>query len=201
MTIYVCSTNQGKLREFALAAQESAVTGLDLKQFPDLHQVEAPDETGATFEENAAIKATYYSHTSECPVIADDSGLETDALGGAPGIFSARYAGPGASDADNNALLMRNLADKNNRHGRFVCAIALAWRGKLITTVRGTAEGEIMTAPRGSNGFGYDPYFFYPPLGRGFAELEPEAKWQVSHRGHATRALFEYLRTHDGWQL
>lgn len=201
MTIYVCSTNKGKLREFALAARESAVQGLELEQFPGLPQVEAPEETGATFEENAAIKAIYYSRRSDAPVIADDSGLEADALGGAPGIFSARYAGPDASDADNNALLLRSLADKNNRHGRFVCAIALAAAGRLITTVRGTAEGEILSAPRGQNGFGYDPYFFYPPLERGFAELEPAAKWQVSHRGHAARALFEYLHAHGGWQL
>jgi XTP/dITP diphosphohydrolase len=197
MTIYVCSKNAGKLREFALAAHDALLPGLELKQLPRLSAVPAPEETGATFEENAALKAVYYSNFADEPVIADDSGIEADALGGAPGIYSARFAGPHATDADNNALLMERLADRNNRHGRFVCAIALAHQGRLITTVRGTAEGEITEEPRGTNGFGYDPYFFYPPLGAGFAELEPEVKWQVSHRGHAARALFAYLRTHS----
>jgi XTP/dITP diphosphohydrolase len=182
MILYACSTNPGKLGEFVLS-------GLPIEPLPGLREIAAPEETGATFEENAALKAVYYSQFTSEAVFADDSGLEADALGGEPGVFSARYAGENASDAQNNALLLERLQGALNRHGRFVCAIALAQSGHLISTVRGTVEGEILEAPRGTNGFGYDPLFFYPPLKRGFAELSPDEKFQVSHRGKALRAL------------
>jgi XTP/dITP diphosphohydrolase len=186
MILYACSTNPGKLREFVLA-------GLPIEPLPGLREIVAPEETGSTFEENAELKALYYSQFTKEPVFADDSGLEADALGCEPGVFSARYAGENATEAQNNALLLERLKGASNRRGRFVCAIALAQTGRLISTVRGTVEGEILEAPRGANGFGYDPLFFYPPLNCGFAELASEEKFQVSHRGKALRALAAVL--------
>jgi XTP/dITP diphosphohydrolase len=189
MKLFACSTNPGKLREFALAGPE-----FDVETLPSLRSVSPPEETGSTFEANAAIKALYYSHLTDQLVFADDSGLEVDALGGAPGIYSARYAGADATDTANNQLLLERIRDQADRRARFVCAIALARAGKLLHTVRGTVEGEILNAPRGVNGFGYDPLFFYPPGNCGFAELNDEEKFQVSHRGNAVRALFVWLR-------
>lgn len=190
MKLFACSTNQGKLREFALAGGDEFV----VEPLPAIKSVTPPEETGATFEENAAIKALYYSRLTDELVFADDSGLEVDALGGEPGVYSARYAGPGATDAANNALLLERIRHHLNRHARFVCAIALARSGKLLHTVRGTVEGEILDEPRGGNGFGYDPLFFYPPRNCGFAELSGEEKFAVSHRGNALRAAFAWLR-------
>src|SRR5581483_3069348 len=129
-------------------------------------------------------------------VFADDSGLEVEALHGAPGVHSARYAGVGATDAANNALLLRNLQNETNRTARFVCVIALAQEGRMVATCRGTVEGRIRTVPLGSNGFGYDPLFFYPPFARTFAQLSPREKLSVSHRGEALRALFERVALH-----
>jgi XTP/dITP diphosphohydrolase len=191
MKLFACSSNRGKLREFALAGGSE----FTVEPLPNLKTIAPPEETGATFEENAAIKALYYSQFTDELVFADDSGLEVDALGGEPGIFSARYAGPDATDAANNELLLRRLENELNRHGRFVCSIALACSRKLLHTVRGTVEGEILKEPRGNHGFGYDPLFFYPPENCNFAELDGEAKFQVSHRGNAVRALFAWLRT------
>jgi XTP/dITP diphosphohydrolase len=193
MILYACSTNPGKLNEFSLAASDCSVPGPRILLLPDLKRVTPPDETGATFEENAAIKAVYYSGFTEELVFADDSGLEVDALGGEPGVFSARYAGPEATDAANNELLLRKLERESNRHGRFVCAIALAKSGNLLKVVHVAVEGEILEGERGKNGFGYDPVFFYPPLGRGFGELSAEDKFAVSHRGNALRALFAHI--------
>ena len=169
------------------------MAGLQLLPLPDLKRITPPEETGATFEENAAIKAVYYSGFTDELVFADDSGLEVDALGNEPGIFSARYAGAQATDAANNELVLNRLHHQLNRHGRFVCAIALARAGKLITVVQGTVEGEVLEIARGTNGFGYDPLFFYPPLGCAFGELAAEDKFAVSHRGNAVRALFDWL--------
>ncbi len=190
MKLFACSTNKGKLREFALAGGNE----FEVEPLPNIRSVDPPEETGSTFEENAAIKAIYYSRLTDELVFADDSGLEVDALKGEPGVYSARYAGPGASDEDNNALLLSRIRDHVNRHGRFVCSIALARSGKLLHTVRGTVEGEILDEPRGANGFGYDPLFFYPPRHCGFAELSGEEKFAISHRGNAVRALFAWLR-------
>ncbi len=136
------------------------------------------------------MKAIYYSQFTAAPVLADDSGLEVDSLGGEPGIFSARFSGPNAADAANNDLLLERLGPVLNRHGRFVCAIALAQAGHLLTAVQGSAEGEILETPRGTNGFGYDPLFYFPPLARSFGELSSDVKFSVSHRGNAIRALF-----------
>jgi XTP/dITP diphosphohydrolase len=155
-----------------------------------LENIRPPEETGRTFEENATLKAVYYSHFTPEIVLADDSGLEVDVLGGAPGVRSARYSGPNATDEDNNNLLLHNLGSTTARSARFVCVVALARAGEILRTARGTVEGEILRTPRGANGFGYDPLFFYPPLNRSFAELTPDEKLSISHRGKALRTLF-----------
>jgi XTP/dITP diphosphohydrolase len=126
-------------------------------------------------------------------VFADDSGLEVDALGGAPGVYSARYAGLPANDQENNRLLLDNLRGQHSRSGRFVCAIALARGGRILLTSRGTVEGEILEAPRGTEGFGYDPLFYSPETGSSFAEASRQQKFKVSHRGRAFRALLQQI--------
>ena len=193
MLVYACSSNPGKLREFALAARESNVRDMVIEPLPGLKQIEPPAENGTSFEENAVAKALYYSQHTREMVLADDSGLEVDALGGAPGVYSARYAGPEATDEANNNLLLRNLENVESRAARFICVLAVARQGEVITTAQGAAEGEILRIRCGSGGFGYDPLFFYPPLNRSFAELVPEEKFAVSHRGKALRALFRRL--------
>ncbi len=186
-----CATgNPGKLREFHLAGE---VLGIDVEPLAGLKALPAPEETGSTFEENASIKAAYYSGFTTELLFADDSGLAVDALGGEPGVRSARYAGPGATDAANNELLLARLAGKADRTARFICVIALAREGRIIRTFRGEVEGEILEARRGSEGFGYDPLFYYPPFGCTFGEVEGPRKFDVSHRGKALRALMEYL--------
>jgi XTP/dITP diphosphohydrolase len=191
--LYACSSNAGKLAEFALAAEKAGVGGIEIRSLPDLAAIDPPEENGATFEENAALKALYYSKFTSEAVFADDSGLEVDALGGEPGVFSARYAGAEATDAENIELLLRKLRTRLSRHARFVCVVALALAGELITHAVGTVEGEILAEPRGENGFGYDPVFFYPPLDRSFGQLLPAEKLSVSHRGMALRSFFAKL--------
>ena len=194
MLLYACSTNRGKLREFALAADEASLRDLRIKPLPGLGlEIPPPEERGTSFEENASAKALYYSVCTSKAVLADDSGLEVDALQGAPGVYSARYAGPNATDEDNNNLLLRELGNATDRGARFVCVLALAQEGRLLTTIRGVVEGRILAAPCGQGGFGYDPLFFYPPLNRSFAELTSQEKFRVSHRGNALRALFSRL--------
>jgi XTP/dITP diphosphohydrolase len=187
MKIHICSSNPGKLREILLA---SGGTDFEISPLPGLENIRPPEETGRTFEENATLKAVYYSHFTPEIVLADDSGLEVDVLGGAPGVRSARYSGPNATDEDNNNLLLHNLGSTTARSARFVCVVALARAGEILGTARGTVEGEILRTPRGANGFGYDPLFFYPPLNRSFAELTPDEKLSISHRGKALRTLF-----------
>jgi XTP/dITP diphosphohydrolase len=193
MLIYAATTNEGKLHEFLNASSTGPVLGLRIEALPAIKELTPPDETGTIFEENAAIKAQYYSRFTNDLVFADDSGLEVDALQGAPGVYSARYAAVGAGDQANNYLLLKNMTDKTQRTGRFVCAIALAQSGVLLTTTRGAVEGEILTSPRGQGGFGYDPLFLYPPYGQTFAEIGHDLKFEASHRGKAFRALLEYL--------
>jgi XTP/dITP diphosphohydrolase len=171
------------------------VLNIDVEPLPGLKSIEAPEETGDTFEANAVLKAEYYSRLAPGPLFADDSGLEVDALGGEPGVLSARYAGPAATDEDNNRLLLRNLEPHAGRTGRFVCVIALAQNGNVIKTFRGTVEGEILREARGPGGFGYDPLFYYPPFGCSFGEVEGERKFAVSHRGNALRLLLDHLST------
>ena len=188
MKIYVCSSNSGKLWEILLAAKG---TNFEIEPLPHLKSIVPPEETGRTFEENASLKALYYSRFTSEIVLADDSGLEVDVLGGAPGVWSARYSGPEATDEANNNTLLRNLGSATMRSAHFVCVVALARSGEILRTARGAVEGEILPAPQGTNGFGYDPLFFYPPLNRSFAELSPDEKLMASHRGKALRALFE----------
>lgn len=190
--IYVCSSNRGKLHDFATAARANGAPDI-IKPLPGLEQIAAPEENGSSFEENAITKALYYSWLTSGFVLADDSGLEVDALHGAPGVHSARYAGPNATDTDNNDLLLRNLGDSAQRSARFVCVLALAREGQILLTAQGIVEGAILAATRGTGGFGYDPLFFYPPLQRSFGELTPQEKLGVSHRGSALRNVFKDL--------
>lgn len=187
MTVYCATGNPGKLREFQLAAPD-----FDVRKLPVA--VPAPEETGDTFEANAAEKALAYGRHAAGYLFADDSGLEVDALRGAPGVRSARFAGEHATDEANNALLLERLRGVEDRTARFVCVIALVKDGALVRTFRGAVEGRILDAPRGSGGFGYDPLFFYPPFGRTFGEAAIERKMTVSHRAQALAAMFAYLR-------
>lgn len=191
--LYACSTNPGKLREFALAAREFARTAYLVEPLPSLKHVDAPEENGLTFKENACLKAVYYSNFTDELIFTDDSGIEVVALGGEPGVYSARFAGPEATDAANNKLLLERLADSVDRIARFISVIALARSGQVIKTFQGTVEGEILREPRGKNGFGYDPLFFYPPFEKSLAEIGAGEKFRVSHRGQALRRMFEYL--------
>jgi XTP/dITP diphosphohydrolase len=187
MTVYCATSNPGKLREFQLAAPD-----FDVRALPK--SVPPPEEHGDTFEANAIGKAVAYGEHVNGYLFADDSGLEVDALGGAPGVHSARYAGDHATDAANNALLLERLRAVENRNARFVCVIALVLEGKLVKTFRGTVEGRIIDEPRGSDGFGYDPLFYCPDFGCTFGEATIDQKMQVSHRGRALAAMFTYLR-------
>jgi XTP/dITP diphosphohydrolase len=161
------------------------------------------DETGQSFGENAAGKAIHYSRLADGLVFADDSGLVVPALGGAPGVHSARYAGPSATSAQRNAKLlaeMRGLT-ADQREARFVCVMALAERGNVYAILSAAAEGRILEESRGGNGFGYDPVFLLPELGRTFAELSPEEKNHWSHRGRAFRKLLALLENPDATGL
>jgi XTP/dITP diphosphohydrolase len=191
MTVYCATGNPGKLREFQLAAPD-----FDVRKLPVA--VPAPEETGDTFEANAAEKAIAYGKHIEGYLFADDSGLEVDALGGDPGVRSARFAGDYATDEANNALLLERLRGVENRTARFVCVIALVKDGRLVKTFRGAVEGRILDGPRGAGGFGYDPLFYYEPFGCTFGEAPIERKMTVSHRAIALDAMFAYLRQlHD----
>ena len=191
MKIYCASGNAGKLREFRLAAE---LTGIGIEPVPGLKDLVAPEETGATFEENACLKAAYYSLFAPGPVFADDSGLVVEALNGAPGVISARYAGEGAGDAANSALLLQQMEGRANRAARFVCVIALAEQGIVRATFRGEVEGTLLSDLNGSGGFGYDPLFYYPPFHASFGEVDDGKKFSISHRGDALRKLLEYIK-------
>jgi XTP/dITP diphosphohydrolase len=190
VTLYCASGNPGKLREFHLAG---SLLGIDIEPLPGLKSIIAPEETGATFEENARLKAVYYSQFAPGPLFADDSGLEVDALNRAPGVLSARYAGEDATDHANNQLLIERLSAAGNRTARFVCVIALAEGGTVQRTFRGEVEGRILYEPQGPGGFGYDPLFFYPPFGCSFGDVDDAKKFGVSHRGNALRKMLDYL--------
>ncbi|MCS7315558.1 MAG: RdgB/HAM1 family non-canonical purine NTP pyrophosphatase [Bryobacterales bacterium] len=193
MILYCATTNAGKLREFRLAAQSFAGGRIRVEQLPDLGRIPPCEETGSTFEENAIQKALYYSRLAPGLLFAEDSGLEVNALGGAPGVFSARFAGPAATDEANNRLLLEKLRGIEDRSARYVCVAALAEGGRLIRTFSGAVAGRILESPRGSGGFGYDPLFYYEPFGATFAEVSAERKMAVSHRGQALRQMFEWL--------
>jgi XTP/dITP diphosphohydrolase len=192
--LVVASSNEGKLREYrALAA--SAGASVELALIPNFDTLPKFDEAANTFAENAVGKALHYGRFSEGLVIADDSGLVVPALGGAPGVHSARYAGPEASDADRIQKLLEEMRGKNgeNRRARFVCVIVLAERGNARCVFSASADGELLDAPRGAGGFGYDPIFFFPALGKTFAEISREEKNQHSHRGRAFCKALDFL--------
>ena len=187
MKIYCATTNAGKLRELPKSQD------IRIEPLPGLAHIVPCEETGETFEENAVLKALYYGAHTDDYLIAEDSGIEVAALGGAPGVLSARFAGATATDAGNNRLLLERLGARLDRKARYVSAIALT-RGQAIEAIfRGEVEGEIALQPRGTNGFGYDPLFYYPPFGLTVGEADPDRKQSVSHRGRALEKLFGYL--------
>ena len=190
--LLVATTNSGKLREIRELLGDVAV---DLLTLGDVPVIEAPEETGATFEENARLKATYYSAHAGHLTVAEDSGLVIDALGGAPGVLSARYVRPDASYAERFDEIYRRLRERPEagRAARFVCALAVADGDAVVFETTQTVEGEIADAPRGSQGFGYDPIFFFPAYRRTLAEVTRDEKLAVAHRGKAFRALAGWL--------
>jgi XTP/dITP diphosphohydrolase len=190
LTVYCATGNPGKLREFRLAAD---VAGIRVEPLPGLADIPPCEETGATFEANAILKAEYYGAHTPGLLFADDSGLEVDALGGAPGVYSARFAGTGATDEANNRLLLEKMRGIEDRAARFVCVIALVEGQRLLAKFRSTVEGSILEEPRGANGFGYDPLFYFEPFDCSFGEVAPERKLMVSHRGAALHNLFQNL--------
>jgi XTP/dITP diphosphohydrolase len=218
MTIYAATTNQGKLREFAECAGEQ---GVEVLALPGIEAMPEPVENAATFMGNAELKAVAYSRAvmeagrKGLLVFADDSGLEVEALGGQPGVRSARFAddlgfevGQGSAiskDERNNSAvvsLLRDLPEAldadggltlDNRGARFVCALVLARDGEVVLRAEGEVSGVVLEEPRGADGFGYDPLFLVPSVGRTLAEMSPEEKWRVSHRGNAFRELLRKL--------
>jgi XTP/dITP diphosphohydrolase len=189
--LFLASSNPGKLAEYSALAQ----TAIALELLPGFESLPAFEENAPTFAENAAGKALHYSRFFKGLVLADDSGLVVPALGGAPGVLSARYAGRGASSEERNAKLLRELNRKRGggRAAYFVCATAVAERGRAKAVVTARVDGEILEAPRGDRGFGYDPVFYLPVLRKGFAEISAEEKNEHSHRGRAFRKLLAYL--------
>lgn len=190
--IVVATKNIGKVTEIkaALSGLSYTIVSLgELGEFP-----EAP-ENGITFEENARSKAEFYARLTGKLCLADDSGLEVDYLKGKPGVYSARYAGEHASDQENNNKLLANLVGipSEKRTARFRCVVALADAEKTLLTASGTVEGIMLTEPRGNKGFGYDPLFYVPKLEQTMAQMLPEEKNKISHRGRAIKALAEQL--------
>jgi XTP/dITP diphosphohydrolase len=200
--VLIATSNAGKLRDFAGAA---ATHGVEIAAIPNFSSLPTPVEDGATFAENAIKKANEYSRAVPGQIVlADDSGLEVDALHGAPGVHSARYAADEPHRAEdntdddlNNARVLRELREipPTKRSARFVCVLAAARNGVTLITFRGVAEGLILEQPRGAGGFGYDPLFFFPAIGRTFAELSAEEKSKYSHRGAAFRQFLAWCDT------
>ena len=201
MIIYIATSNPGKLRDFAAATSQH----FTLTPLPGLKEIPAPAEDQPTFEGNARLKAIYYSRYAPGEiVIADDSGLEVDALNGAPGVRSARYAddeafsGPPAATPDtrNNLCLLQalNQTPDTSRTARYHCVLAAARNGHILAIGHGAVEGDILTTPRGTNGFGYDPLFYLPNEDKTMAELDIQTKLTFSHRGRAFAALLRVLQ-------
>lgn len=195
MKIIAATTNKGKIREF-----QEILGGLGYK-IVSMHDegidVEI-EETGASFADNALIKARAVALLCDCPVISDDSGLCVDALDGAPGIYSARFAGEGANDADRNKKLLSLMEGKENRKAHYVASVAMIFPDGREFSAEGTVDGEIMTEEHGTGGFGYDPLFMCTEIGKCFGLASPEEKNEVSHRGRALKKLYEALKEQDG---
>jgi XTP/dITP diphosphohydrolase len=200
LRIYLATSNPGKVREFREAAQ---ALGVLLEPLPGFQYLPLAIEDGDTFEENARKKAEHYSRYATEPVLAEDSGLSVDALNGAPGVYSARYAAvlksgtathENSGDIENNLALLHQLERLPARRfaGKYVSVIALARDGRTLATFTGEARGELLTTPRGTGGFGYDPLFYFPSLERTFAELPLEQKREHSHRGKAFREFLQW---------
>lgn len=195
--LLIATGNPGKIREIADALRPTGIEAVGLEQLDDRSEVE---ETGTTFEANARLKAEQYSLRTDLPVLADDSGIEVDALDGAPGVYSARFGGPGLDDPGRCRYLLEQIAridDPEARGARFRCVLALARAGRTRATFEGVVEGRLLTEPQGENGFGYDPIFFHPPSGCTTAELTTAEKQRVSHRGQAIEALIGAIRAGD----
>jgi XTP/dITP diphosphohydrolase len=192
-TLLIATTNPDKLREITALLEGVPLVLLPLSAPGELALIPAPVEDGATFEDNARLKARYYAQASGLLTVAEDSGLEVDALDGRPGVHSARY--PGRTYAERFDRLYAEIAASRRaeRSARFVCALALAWPDRLVFQARGAVEGVIAPEPRGAEGFGYDPIFFYPPYGRTLAEVTSKDKRRVAHRGVAFRQLRAFL--------
>lgn len=190
--LVLATTNPGKLREIRHVLHGAPV---DLRSLADYPAIDEPEETGTTFAENARLKALYYARATGEVTVAEDSGLVIDALDGAPGVQSARYLGADATYPQRFAHIFRELQARGrpDSPARFVCALALARGAEVIFEAEGRVEGRIAPEPRGTNGFGYDPIFFYPPYGRTLAEVDNDRKLAVAHRGVAFRQLREYL--------
>ncbi len=184
--LVLATRNAGKTREIREFLGDLPV---EIKNLDDFGLIPPVEEDGTTFDENAYKKASFTAKILGLPALADDSGLEVEALGGAPGVHSARYAGPHATDAENNATLLRKMEGETNRAAVFVCVISLAVPSGAALTYEARCEGLIAEAPGGNKGFGYDPLFYYPPLNRTFAQLSAEEKNRVSHRGKALAEL------------
>ena len=190
MELLIASNNQKKLKEIKdILSDFFTPVSLAEKGF-----VSEPEETGTTFEENALIKAKAAAEISGMPALADDSGLAVDALDGAPGVYSARYAGENTNDEKNNRLLLKNMEGKTDRNAKFVSSVVLILPSGKILTANGECRGQILEEGRGQNGFGYDPLFFLPEFGKTMAELSPEEKNRISHRGNALKNLREKLK-------
>ena len=191
--LLIATTNRNKLNEIRALLANAPVDMLALDAFPPIQE---PEETGSTFEENARLKARYYAAATGLPTVAEDSGLEVDALDRGPGVHSARFLGPSATYPERFDEIFRRL-DINPalpRSARFVCAVAIVRDGAVVFETRGTIEGAIAPTPAGEGGFGYDPIFYYPPFGRTLAEVSRQDKLRVAHRGHAFRALAAWIQ-------
>jgi XTP/dITP diphosphohydrolase len=194
LRLFVASSNPGKLREYRALVQPAGAS-VDLAFIPNFDSLPVFEEIWPTFAENAAGKALHYSRFAPGVMIADDSGLVVPALGGAPGVHSARYAGPDASDADRIRKLLGEMRGKNGeeRQARFVCVVAAAESGRMRGLFSSSAEGILLEEPRGEDGFGYDPVFYFPALGKTYAEISREEKNLHSHRGKAFHKALEFL--------
>jgi XTP/dITP diphosphohydrolase len=192
LELLLATRNKSKIRELRRLLADSGIGVRGLEEWPEL---QTPEESGETFLENAVAKALYYHQATGLPAVGEDSGLEVDALGGAPGVHSARWMGEETPYVTKNARLLEKLAGvpAEKRTARYVCAVALAEEGKVVFHAVETCEGRIAAEPRGESGFGYDPIFYYPAFGKTLAEATMEEKNRVSHRGKAMARLREYL--------